>query len=330
MYRMSAKAGVVWITSSLVLSMRYFVAFTDVDPPYVNTDPACAVMISPTCISPFFRFTWGRPAEVLIDSGAYHHNRRRRALSQEEAVEQQMRILGALPEASRVGVMHCDVLPRQGISPAQALEATLVNAEKFLSYPLPGKVERVAVAHGDNPEEMYAVIRYLRELGYSRIAVGGLSRLNFQHRPKLLRLLEAAGEAGQDAELHALGLSGATLLPLMSQCGFASCDSAAPALFAVHGSLIYSHPFRRYRLDNALLNRADARQRTSLYEPLASPLPCPCPVCSTDPELLSTPGVEGTWYRSIHNYLHLKAQVEGRQVWERPYSLDGSRYGLSS
>lgn len=311
--------------------MDYYVAFSDVEPPFPLIDPWVSLLVSPTVISPLYRFPEKPPLKVMLDSGAFHHNQRRRGRTAAEALEHQLQLLSRMStHGSVVQLLHCDVMPREHIPAAEALRQTLHNAEWFWQQPLAEGVQKVAVAHGQTPEQLYLVVRHFRELGYQSVAVGGLSKANVYDRKRVKAMVEAAGEAAGGIALHALGLSGPILATLLQQNGFSSCDSATPIIMAVNGSVLYSEPFVRFRVQGSLVNRVGVKQRTNLYSVIEEPKPCTCPVCQEDPWRLFQTGAPGKWYRSIHNYFHMKALMEGAHIWQRPYSSDVSRFGSTN
>lgn len=298
--------------------MEYFIAVTSHELPFSEVTHDCSLLVSPTNFSPDFHFAGSRPLGALyVDSGAYHYNTRRIAKDQHQALEGQLRLMDRFPEAGRVAFFHCDVLPREGISPGESVELTLANAIQFSRMTVDPAIEKVGVAQARTPDEMYFVVRFLIDLGYGRVGLGGLANLHRKKASLLKQMIEAAVEAASNTPLHALGVTGANVLELFRRNNIASCDSATPIWSAIYGSLLYSAPLRRYRLASSKSERPGIQPDTGYYRQLQRPLPCRCPVCQHDPGLLTGTEPIHKHYRTIHNYLHLRAEIEGEDAWQK-------------
>ena len=299
--------------------MDYFIALTPGDLPLADVAERSCVLASPAHF-PLGRasiFGRRRLRALMLDSGAYHHNSSRRGRTQQEALDDQLRVVHRFPEADQVFLVHCDVLPRLNISYASAVQQTLRNAEAFQRLEIDGAFERVAVAQGRSPDEMYLVVSALREMGYERVAIGGLANLYKGRHRAIGEYIEAACEAADTTPVHVLGVTAPKALFYMRRSGVVSCDSASPIWAAVHGLLLYSRPFRRFRLSSRRSLRAESDVDTGFHSMIERPLPCQCPVCQRDPELLTGTDTRGKHFRTIHNYLHLRAEVEGAHIWRQ-------------
>jgi queuine/archaeosine tRNA-ribosyltransferase len=180
--------------------------------------------------------------------------------------------------------------------------------EHLTAAGLPARVSPVGVIQAVSPEQVYHVGCALADMGYERFALGSLARLADGARPELLRRAEAALEA-VGPRLHVLGVSSVGLLRELSRSGVESADSGAPMHEAARGGILYSRPFRRYKL--ASEHFAEWRRSYRLAELLDTPLPCDCPVCIVEPERLLEPrGKRSVNLRGIHNYYHLRREIE--------------------
>lgn len=107
-------------------------------------------------------------------------------------------------------------------------DITLRLAEKFIGAidRRGSTVEPVASAQGWSPVSYAESVRVLQELGYQRIALGGLVPLK---TPDILACLEAISEIrSAKVELHLLGVSRVESMEQFARYGVASVDSTSP------------------------------------------------------------------------------------------------------
>ncbi|GGM17282.1 hypothetical protein GCM10010841_26910 [Deinococcus aerophilus] len=298
--------------------MNYFSTFTPWDFPVAQLDPHARILLSPTTYSTRHQYRFLPPAEVMIDSGAYHHGKRNAKRNRLRTLFDQLAIAEQFPR-SRITIGHCDVLPRPDTDPRSSVHVTLINAEWFMQQPIQAGYARMTVAQARTPDEMYLVVTQLAQFAPDLIGLGGLAALHRRNRKLLPLMIEAAVEGAGDVPLHALGVTAQYVLDRLRSNGVFSCDSATAIWCAIYGSVIYARPYRRYRFISDKSTRPESPQITGYYSSLARPLPCVCPVCRENPEQLMGSDTRAKYARCIHNHYHSKLEIEGEGEWQAAY-----------
>jgi hypothetical protein len=105
---------------------------------------------------------------------------------------------------------------------------TVTTAAKFLECHQRRrcKFQPIGVAHGWSPETYAQSVSELQELGYKRIAMGGMVPL--RTKDILLALDCVAGERKRKTELHLLGVTRADEMATFATYGVTSFDSTSP------------------------------------------------------------------------------------------------------
>lgn len=291
--------------------MKYFVSWTHSDPIYQRYLPDVRALVSPPNVNQTWQAgDWPCPPEALIvDSGAFQHHRAGRAPSPEEALRQQLRIVGGLDAPA--AICHLDVLMLGARGPDEAARRSaqsLAQAHWLISYlyasGLRGHVEPIGVIQGYSVEQVFYVAQALADMGYERFALGSLAAKVAGARDEVLRRVEAALEA-VGPRLHILGVSSVAVLSALARLGVESADSGTPIKEAASGGVIYSRPYRRFKLPSPHFR--EWRRSYGLANILEGPLPCDCPVCSENPEAMMEPrGKAAVNLRAVHNYYHLR------------------------
>lgn len=295
--------------------MKYFVSWTHSDPVYQQYLPEVRALVSPPNVSQ----TWQAgdwpcpPEELIVDSGAFQYHRAGRIPSPEEALRQQLRIVEGL--GAPAAICHLDVLMIGVRSPEEAARRSalsLAHAHWLISYlessRLKGHVEPIGVIQGHTVEQVFYVAQALADMGYERFALGSLATKVAGARDEVLRRVEAALEA-VGPRLHILGVSSVAVLASLARLGVESADSGTPIKEAASGGLIYSGPFRRYKLPSPHFR--EWRRSYGLAEILEEPLPCDCPVCCENPgAVMEQRGKAAVNLRAVHNYYHLRRCIQ--------------------
>lgn len=291
--------------------MKYFVSWTHSDPVYQRYLPDVRALVSPPNVSQTWRAgDWPcPPEELIIDSGAFQYHRAGRAPAPEDALRQQLRIAEGL--GARAAVCHLDVLMLGARGPEEAARRSaqsLGQAHWLISYleasGLRGHVEPIGVIQGYGVEQVFYVAQALASMGYERFALGSLAAKVAGGRDDVLRRVEAALEA-VGPRLHILGVSSVAVLAALSRLGVESADSGTPIKEAASGGVIYSRPYRRFKLPSPHFR--EWRRSYGLAEILEEPLPCDCPVCSESPgAMMELRGKAAVNLRAVHNYYHLR------------------------
>ena len=124
--------------------------------------------------------------------------------------------------------------PRRPVSPESKKEfirrskITLRNADEFLQWHAKRNCtfEPMAAAHGWSPESYAESVLALVDLGYRRIAMGGMVPLR---TPDIISTLRKVKEVIYDGvELHLLGVTRVNDMPLFMSFGVTTFDSTSP------------------------------------------------------------------------------------------------------
>jgi queuine/archaeosine tRNA-ribosyltransferase len=186
----------------------------------------------------------------------------------------------------------------------------LLELLEVTSPPVP--VEPIGVIQGYDADSVYNSGVALAEMGYRRFAVGSLIALMRRHRYDDIRHMVAAAYEAVGSRLHVLGVTSPNLFDDFKRLGVESLDSSTPIREAVQGGIHYSHPYRRFRAPGVTPAAHDMLRSKRPGTALDRPLPCPCPVCQVDPYRLFQLGSKAAAnHRSLHNYFHLKWEIEG-------------------
>jgi hypothetical protein len=107
-------------------------------------------------------------------------------------------------------------------------ELTIELASEFLTRHRERQCnfEPVAVAQGWSPESYAASVESLQNVGYSRIAIGGLVAQKTDEISKVLATISAIREP--ETRLHLLGVTRCERIPEFATCGVTSFDSTSP------------------------------------------------------------------------------------------------------
>lgn len=299
--------------------MKYFVSWTHSDPVYQRHMQGVRVLVSP----PNVNQSWSAgewpslPEELIVDSGAFQYHRAGRAPSPEETLRRQLQV--AEGHGGTVAICHLDVLMIGARGPddvAGRSAQSLAQAHWLIQYverhDLMRLVEPIGVIQGQSVEQVFYVGQALADMGYTRFALGSMAAKVSSARDYVLRRVEAALEA-VGTRLHILGVSSVTVLETLARLGVESVDSGTPIKEAAAGGLLYSEPFRRFKLPSSHFR--EWRRSYGLAEIIEEPLPCDCPVCVEHPGQIMEPrGKRFVNLRAVHNYHHLRRAIEGRSV----------------
>jgi len=302
--------------------MRFYVSWYSGDPEYQQIDGDSRVLISPTSVSKAwhiedFRFP---PRSIMIDSGSFHFidtNGQRLTKTQNEVFEEQIRILGDFKPAI---ISHLDfAIPRTGISEPtmkERIEITIDNAEKFFDLCLSNTnrlegVVPLAVIQGYDTESVLYCARRLRAIGFKKFGLGSVARLSRIKRSEILNRVAKVMEIVGD--LHIFGVSSIEIMKKLRELKVSSVDSATPIKESIYSGIIYSKPFRRYKIGTEYFTNKWSR-RYGYAKILKKPAPCDCPICVEIGMHAIMQRGRKLWnnLRALHNYYHLKRELFGR------------------
>ncbi len=162
--------------------------------------------------------------ELLGDCGAFGYLREPRPLFETEDVIDYYERLGF---DYGVSVDHA-IVPEFDAEREFRYELTLENARDFLKLTkkTPHRFVPVGACQGWDAGSYLEAARELVSMGYDYIAVGGLARSNTQTVAATIASVRAA--IPTPIRVHIFGIARLTLLPLFTELGIASVDSAAP------------------------------------------------------------------------------------------------------
>lgn len=116
----------------------------------------------------------------------------------------------------------------------ERIDLTLTNACEFIKLHQKRhyKFTPIGVAQGDTPETYASSVKELLDMGYTYIAIGGLSRSN---ATEILNVLEATSRiveehksrSSNEIRFHLFGVAKLTLMSKLPQYGVVSIDSAS-------------------------------------------------------------------------------------------------------
>lgn len=299
--------------------MQFYTAESPNDFPISELDPEAQVLLSPTTFHPQYQYPFRPPHAVLIDSGAYVHGTSKSRRGRFRTLVEQVRIAEQFQDAD-VTITHCDVLHRDHLDQRVTIDETLRNAAWFMAQnDWQGHWKRMLVAQARDPDEYFLVVSLLRDFEPDLIGLGGLTRFVKSDERLVTAMVEAAVEGAEHIPLHLLGITSPRLLGQFERLNIRQCDSATAVWAAIYGNVLYSRPYRRYRLASTHSNQPEVRQDSTFAKTIAQPLSCECPVCRTDPQMLMGTTLQAKFSRFVHNYYHLKIEVQGGGLWQEAF-----------
>lgn len=293
--------------------MHFFVSWSHSDPIYSDYFNDCNILISTSGVSSSFNLgSWpNKPKRIIIDSGAYYYinNSEYRATQKSIFFKQKNIIKNVQLEAV---ICHLDhpISPKMSdqVTTFLSIEKTLGNAYEFLKLfkhylaDTHGLTKPLAVIQGTDENSIKFCASELKGMGYKLFGLGSLAAL---YNPvEIVNRIEAAAQVVSGENLHIFGISRLDIIKQLKAIKIRSVDSSRPIKAAIHNAVFYSKPFRVYGIKGA-------KNDNSYSNLLSKPLPCPCPVCQSNLNLLiKTGNNKTTKARALHNYFHLVRQIE--------------------
>ena len=185
---------------------------------------------------------------------------------------------------------------------ALAYELKNLMVQKNLSR----EIIPMGIIQGDSPETVHHCAYELRAIGFPVYGLGSMAFLNSQRL--VLERIQAVVPIISIEKLHIFGVSAINTVLILRNMGIHSIDSSRAAKAAAYNEILYSHPFRRYGILED--SKTEMKGKIPRSRRLANPLPCDCPACLENPELIL--GVGKRRYiqqRALHNYYHLKKTI---------------------
>ena len=288
---------------------KFFTCWADTDPIYQSYFSECNILISLANIPKSWnidRFPI-QPTKLMVDSGAFSFMSSSKGLpNQSQVFDLQL----SVSRGSTVPTVLCSLdypIPPASVETIEVyrrIETTLANAYEFMhlfkSAKLPSNFKSMGIIQGNSFDTITFCAKEMLRLGFDRLGVGSLAAI-LKTEPIIERVKAAIKVVGSD--VHIFGISGLESSKRLMEMGISSFDSSRPMKFAMYNCLLYSNPFRQYKLKNSNVQKSMAA--------LDSPIPCDCPICKKDPALIfNAGGKRNNNMRAVHNYYHLNKELE--------------------
>jgi tRNA-guanine family transglycosylase len=301
--------------------MDLFASWYSKDPEYSWVDPECKVLVSPTSVPKSWTVCefLTRPKEIMVDSGSFHYidvSENKLIKTQKEVFENQLKILNGFAPAI---MCHLDfAIPRNCVSKSQMnerIEITIENAEKFYDLFLKNAdrlkgVEPLSVIQGYDIESARYCALKLRDIGFNRFGIGSVARLSRIKRNEILARVAEIRRIVKN--LHVFGVTSVRIMKEFQRIGVSSIDSSTPIKEAIYSGIIYSCPFRRYKIGTPHF-KENWSKKYGYAKILDNAMPCDCPVCRNFGSHILMLRGKKSWnnFRALHNYYHLKKELCG-------------------
>ncbi|GAB6179926.1 hypothetical protein JCM14036_12450 [Desulfotomaculum defluvii] len=288
--------------------LDFFMCWTDSDPVYQDYLPDCNILVS----LPHVAQSWNvkkfstPPRKLIIDSGAFT------LLSNPSLKMNQSKVFNLqlnISRGSSVPTLLCHLdnpIPpsvTNTVDVYRRIETTLANAYEFMhlfkSSGLPSNYKSLGVIQGNSYDTLTFCAREMNRMGFDMLGIGSLAPL-FKMEIILDRVRWVTSVTGPD--IHVFGISGLEVGSKLMEMGIQSIDSSRAMRIAINNCVIYSLPFRYFKIS--------ARVNKSLPL-LEAPILCDCPICKKDPNLILKAGEKRyNNMRAVHNFYHLRKELE--------------------
>lgn len=182
------------------------------------------------------------------------------------------------------------------------------QAKQFLTI-CPKDYVPMATSHGMDIDERIEHTKYLRGLGYTHIAIGGIAARASQKK-LVLGMVEALREEVQDVWLHVLGLSSPDYVAAWNEMGIQSCDGSSHFKQAFTAGTFFA-------LENGKLKKYQAARPTK-GEEISAP-ECDCTACRK----LKGQGIDTRTYGSNENNMGRAAHNMNQLMVAQKYAVEG-------
>jgi len=297
--------------------MRLFVSWYQGDPEYQKYDPSCHLLISPTNVSKTWDISKFKklPKVLMIDSGAFHFiEKDTLTISQEEIYKRQLEIKNNTKITTIFTQLDFPIPPRKipSINAKKRVEITIQNARIFLELFDKYKEKRdrsLGVIQGYDTESLIFSAENMKDLGFDLYGIGSIAKISKHNREEIKTRIKLVKNI-VNKRLHVFGVTSIDLMQFFKEIGVYSIDSTTPIKEAIYSGIIYSNPFRRFKISTKHF-RDEWSKKYGFSNILNTPLKCNCPVCNLDPELIMKRGKKVlNNLRAVHNYYHLKKLIE--------------------
>ncbi|HZK55839.1 MAG TPA: hypothetical protein VFC84_16860 [Desulfosporosinus sp.] len=291
------------------MSLKFFMCWTDSDPVYQAYIPETNVLVSLSHIP----LSWNinrfpiMPQSLMIDSGAFNLiGNPNKSFNQSKTFQTQLNVSHGSTIPTLICHLDFPIPPNitDKVEVYRRVETTLANAYEFMhlykSSNLPANFKSVGVIQGNNHETIRYCAREMSRIGFDHLAIGSLASLYVADQ--IVERVRAAVKV-VGPELHVFGISGIEVAKELFKLGISSIDSSRPMKASMYQCLLYFNPFRTFKIGHSNIQRN--------MPSLDAPLPCDCPICKKDPNLVFKVGAKShNNLRAVHNYYHLKLELE--------------------
>jgi 7-cyano-7-deazaguanine tRNA-ribosyltransferase len=297
--------------------MDFYISWSHSDPIYHYYFDRCNVLISPYGVNGNFNLgKWFKqPNKIIIDCGAYSYlNKSGKPANQTSIFKKQMRIIKGLNTSAIICHLDHPINPNESKQSQVflSIERTIGNAYEFnMLLEKNGlkeskNIKPLAAIQGCDSASLSYCAEELKRIGFRTFGLGSLARL-YNPNEILQRVKTVANIVGAE-NLHLFGFSRLDIIKELKALNLKSIDSSRPMKAAIHNSVFYSAPFRTYGISGS-------KNEASFGKVLHKPLPCFCPACLENPNMLLQSGHNrATKARAIHNYHHLVKQFTVAQL----------------
>jgi 7-cyano-7-deazaguanine tRNA-ribosyltransferase len=297
--------------------MNFYVSWYPGDPIYSLYDSECALLVSISSVARDWtiRQLGALPQKLLIDSGGYRFAiAPQEALSPAQVFERQIALLDGAQIPTIICARDYPILDKSMNVSAKDWSITQTIAYAYEMKELLNQrgvsewITPMAVVQGNDVESLAYCAQELMRIGFPLYGLGSLAELR-RHRA-ILERVQIAADIVRPENLHIFGVSAVQAVQALRKLGVHSIDSSRPAKSAAYNEILYSHPYRRFGILEP--SPTPMKGKFPVHRRLSQPLPCACPVCSSDPEQIMGVGKRANIRsRALHNYYHLKQVFTG-------------------
>lgn len=299
--------------------MNFYVSWYPGDPHYPLYDSECCLLISVSSISNIWSMSSFKrlPSCLLLDSGGYRYAfSPKEALSPQSVFNKQLSMLEDISIPTIICARDYPIL-NPNLSSNQKdifITKTIAYAYELMNLTqkihLPENITPMAIVQGYDEDSLSYCAYEMKNIGFTLFGIGSLAEL--RNHDRIMHRLRVVASILDPQNIHVFGISAIDTVLAMKEMGVNSIDSARPAKSAAFNELIYSQPFRRFGIQEESEDQTLKRGRMPSHRRLKKPLPCDCPICQKNPELIMGVGKrEFIRSRAVHNYYHLKKIFTG-------------------
>lgn len=290
------------------MPLEFFIGWAQSDPFYQDFFSDCNMLISPPQVSQSWNINRFKhlPSKLMIDSGGYSLiTSSESVVSQKEVFKRQL----SISDGTSIPTLICHLDDPISISSFSFqdinthIEKTISNAYEFMhlfrTSHLPSNYKSMGIIQGNDYRTISYCAQELKRIGFDYYGLGSLA--NLHDNEMIIERVKYAMEI-VGCNLHVFGIAALQTINQLNLLQICSCDSTRPMKAAMYTTVLYSKPFRGY-----LVPKSRIKRDTPV---LHTPLPCDCPICAKNANLLLETGTKKSNNdRAVHNYYHLVKEI---------------------